>query len=64
MKRIAEFVGDELGVAFAVLVTLAGIAGWVLNIAKMLGEPSGLGVMLVRFAGIFVFPLGAVAGWL
>lgn len=48
-----------------VLVALAGVAGWVMNIVDIVqSDFSPLTTLLVlRFIGVFVPPLGAVLGY-
>jgi hypothetical protein len=47
------------GLAFV----LAFIAGWILNIAGIANAEEITGMVLLRIAGIFVAPLGAVLGY-
>lgn len=48
-------------VGFLIVATL--VLGWVLNIAKLITYNETAGMLLARFAGIFIAPLGAVLGW-
>ena len=45
------------------LVILGGI-GWVLNIVEIAHAEIVNGFVMLRVVGIFMFPLGAVLGWL
>jgi len=56
MKKIAEIV---------VFVTFmfVGIAGWFMNLAKLLGAQEIAGLEIARGIGILVAPLGAILGW-
>lgn len=45
------------------VVFLLGLVGWVWNIIKIVGADAITGFELVRIAGIFVAPLGAVLGY-
>ena len=55
---------------FIVIIGLAGIVGWVVNIVKLahMGVPIDLAhtsiMFILRIAGIFVPPLGAVLGFM
>lgn len=53
-------------VLFWVVVVMGGAIGWVLNIIKLcsMAMDPVTGFLIVRIAGIFVFPIGMVAGWL
>jgi hypothetical protein len=58
------FVFGCLG-AFGVLMVGAGI-GWVMNIIKIfaaLSEPL-TGMFIARVLGVFLVPVGCIAGWL
>jgi hypothetical protein len=48
-----------------VIVWLAGIVGWILNIVEIISHFSVLlnGLMVVRIIGVFVAPLGAILGY-
>jgi hypothetical protein len=44
---------------------IAGCIGWVLNIVEIVhGGMEITPVLILRFVGIFVAPLGAVLGWI
>ena len=45
------------------LVILSGI-GWVLNIVEIAHADIVNGFVILRVVGIFMFPLGAILGWL
>ena len=45
------------------LVILGGI-GWVLNIVEIAHADIVNGFVILRVVGIFMFPLGAILGWL
>jgi hypothetical protein len=45
------------------LIILGGI-GWVLNIIEIAHADLISGFVMLRVVGIFMFPLGAVLGWL
>mgnify|MGYP001615596245 CR=1 FL=1 len=52
-----------LTMAIAGLV-IAAFTGWVMNIITLCHMGSGhVGELIVRVVGIFVAPVGAVAGW-
>jgi hypothetical protein len=49
-----------------VLLTVLGAGGWIANIVKLVGmnfDPI-TGMLIVRAAGIFIAPLGAVMGFI
>lgn len=60
--------GDTLfGVVLvAGLVCLVGasVYGWISNIVLLAHTPSFTVMALLRFAGVFVAPLGCVLGWI
>lgn len=45
------------------LIILGGI-GWVLNIVEIAHADIVNGFVILRVVGIFMFPLGAILGWL
>jgi len=55
----------ELGVLIGLALWIAGAIGWVLNIVTIAGSSLDplTGEMLVRIIGIFIFPIGMVAGY-
>lgn len=47
-----------------IVLSIAGIIGWVLNIAKLVGGNMEItGEFILRIIGIFAAPLGAVMGY-
>lgn len=63
MEQSRQYQGASSG-WFEALFWGAFVIGWVLNIVKLVGADSITGMVMARFAGIFVFPLGAILGWL
>lgn len=63
MKKQLGFTIIELLIA---LLSLVGVGGWIANIVKLVGSNFDLltGMVVARAIGIFVFPLGAVLGFL
>ena len=49
-----------------VLIWLAGIVGWVMNIITIVGTPEFefTGLLVGRVIGVFVAPLGAILGYI
>lgn len=49
-----------------VMLFLAGVVGWVLNVIAIAGSDFGqiTGMLVLRCVGIFVAPLGCVLGYL
>lgn len=48
----------------ALSLIIGGIAGYIMNILSLCNSPDGIsGLDMVRLAGIFIAPLGAVVGW-
>lgn len=56
---------DTIVLLFWLALLGVGAGGWVANVVKLvgLGADAGLGIFIVRAAGIFVPPLGAVLGF-
>jgi len=54
---------DWGGIFWLGLVILGGI-GWVCNIIEIAHADLVTGLVILRVVGIFMFPLGAVLGWL
>jgi hypothetical protein len=53
-----------LAVTAVCLIAAAAFIGWVMNIITLCHMGSGhVGELIVRVVGIFVAPVGAVAGW-
>ena len=48
----------------AILILLFGAIGWVCNIVALFGLAHLGGEALVRIAGIFMVPLGAILGYI
>lgn len=48
---------------FLVFISLLGVGGWVNNIVTLFGLDGMSGELLLRVAGIFIAPLGAVLGY-
>ena len=46
------------------LVVVALIIGWVMNILKIVAWEESMGMLVVRAIGVFIGPLGGVMGWL
>jgi hypothetical protein len=65
MKKQAGYSVIELVWAVFLLVGLVAAGGWVANIVKLVGMDLGniTGMLIVRAAGIFVPPLGAILGF-
>lgn len=47
-----------------VMIVLAGVVGWVMNIVKLIGMGADpiTGLFVARVVGIFLAPLGSVLG--
>lgn len=45
-------------------IIIGTAAGWILNIVDLIHMTGLSGMMVARVVGIFVFPLGAVLGYL
>lgn len=62
-----RFRKSDLAIVASALALLAlGIAaliGWILNIVTLVGMEAMNGEFVVRIIGIFIAPVGAVAGW-
>jgi hypothetical protein len=58
--------GKIMAFAAAMILFIAFVYGWVLNIVALIkmGGVESLGLMVLRIIGIFVAPLGSVLGWL
>jgi hypothetical protein len=54
-----------VGVFAFIALWIAGIIGWVMNITDIIYSAGGpfTTLLVVRIVGIFVFPLGAILGW-
>lgn len=54
------------GVIVTVLIlTLLAFIGWVMNIVELFGMSFSTvtGELVVRIIGVFLFPIGGIAGW-
>lgn len=62
MDKQKGFTSVELMV---VVIWLAGVVGWCLNIYKIIGSDFGMltGMLVARIIGVFVAPLGAILGF-
>lgn len=49
---------------FFIILWIAGIVGWVLNIIKIVAWNEAIGMLVARVIGAFMLPLGAVLGYL
>jgi hypothetical protein len=47
-----------------VIVWLAGLVGWILNIVEIISNFSVTGLMVMRVIGVFMAPLGAILGYI
>jgi hypothetical protein len=64
-KQLGFTINELLGVLFFVGIALGGAVGWVWNILKLMDltfDPI-TGLAIVRIVGIFIPPLGAIAGY-
>jgi hypothetical protein len=52
-------------ILFLVIFGILGVIGYVMNIIKLIGSLNKpiTGMFFVRIIGIFVFFIGAIAGW-
>ena len=61
--------GGIFGIIITIAIWLAVIIGWAFNVLTLITMASSnayatqLGMFIVRIIGIFVFPLGAILGW-
>ena len=46
-----------------IVILIAGIIGWVMNIVSMIHMETITGMGIARLVGIFIAPLGAVLGY-
>lgn len=61
-------VGSLIGMLFVVVLVIAAVAGWVMNIMAVVGLAQAGGtdhilMFMLRVVGIFAPPLGAVLGY-
>jgi hypothetical protein len=61
-----KFPGTSLGLLMYLAFIVAIIGGWVMNIVEIANYDfaSITGMIILRIAGIFIAPLGAVLGWI
>lgn len=60
-----EAIGAGCAVSFFIIM-MAGAIGWIMNIVKIfaaLDHPL-TGLFLGRVIGVFIFPIGCIAGWM
>ena len=55
---------DNFVSLFSFVIIFGGIVGWIANIAAIAQSDYINGMVLVRIAGIFLAPLGAILGWI
>ena len=58
--------GGAIGSTILVLsLMFAAFAGWIMNIMAIvsMGEFTWTGEVVIRCIGVFVFPIGCIAGW-
>lgn len=58
------FMSDTFTSLFAFLIIFGGIVGWIANIVAIAESKYISGMVMVRIAGIFIAPLGAILGWI
>ena len=54
---------DGIVTIVLVLFVLAGVLGWVLNLADIWNLKQVSGEMILRFVGVIIFPIGMVLGY-
>ena len=61
-----KFPGTSLGLLMYLAFIVAIIGGWVMNLVEIVNYDfaSITGMIILRIAGIFIAPLGAVLGWI
>ena len=55
---------DNFTSLLAFLLLFGGIVGWIVNLVAIAQADYINGMVLVRIAGIFIAPLGAILGWI
>lgn len=55
---------DTFSSLLAFLLLFGGIVGWIANLVAIAQADYINGMVLVRIAGIFIAPLGAILGWI
>ena len=60
-----KFPGTSLGLLMYLAFIVVIIGGWVMNLVEIVNYDfaSITGMIILRIAGIFIAPLGAVLGW-
>ena len=61
-----KFPGTSLGLLMYLAFVVAIIGGWIMNLVEIVNYDftSITGMIILRIAGIFIAPLGAVLGWI
>ena len=61
-----KFPGTSLGLLMYLAFVVVIIGGWVMNLVEIVNYDfaSITGMIILRIAGIFIAPLGAVLGWI
>jgi len=61
-----KFPGTSLGLLMYLAFIVAIIGGWIMNLVEIVNYDfaSITGMIILRIAGIFIAPLGAVLGWI
>ena len=61
-----KFPGTSLGLLMYLAFVVVIIGGWILNLVEIVNYDfaSITGMIVLRIAGIFIAPLGAVLGWI
>jgi hypothetical protein len=61
-----KFPGTSLGLLMYLAFIVVIIGGWVMNLVEIVNYDfaSITGMIILRIAGIFIAPLGAVLGWI
>lgn len=68
-RKQLGYTTEDLAVAglwmVPVILVVAGLVGWVMNIVKLAGSDFAVftGLMVVRIIGIVLAPIGAVVGY-
>lgn len=49
----------------SLLILVLGFIGWIINLVSIFTDAAtaSLVEMVIRIAGVFAFPIGALAGW-
>jgi hypothetical protein len=61
-----KFPGTSLGLLMYLAFVVVIIGGWILNLVEIVNYDFAAitGMIILRIAGIFIAPLGAVLGWI